>query len=276
MNVDHARALLGGYATGTLTKSERELLTHAALRDDELFAELVEADDLREVLADESFRQKLRARLRELQAGYRQPWRERLAGLFKARWMIPVSALAVLSTILLIRQGYIGESSPAARVLLGPESISALHLAGILETPAESEKRLEQQSSADPPKAAQGASISVDRTGRIPVYRAGDRQRVGFLVKSEARVLLIEERADGSSVRLFPNRFQSSTLVHANATILIPPAGQGDLIVEGPPGRRTLRLLIFPADVDSLQPGVDWSQLRGQARVVEKRYEVKP
>jgi len=44
--------LLGGYATGTLTRTERDILMEAALLDDRLFAELAEEEDLRLVLAD--------------------------------------------------------------------------------------------------------------------------------------------------------------------------------------------------------------------------------
>jgi len=276
MNADKARSLLGGYATDTLTKSERELLVNAALRDDELFAELVEEDDLREALADEPFRQQLRVRLRVLQAGYKEPLSQRLSMLFRARWTIPVSALAALTIVLLIRQGYISEQSPVAGVFLSSGTVTALHAAGILETPEGPERRLEQQSYAEPPARARDAAISLDRTGRNPVYRIGDRQRVGFRVDSDSRVLLIEEREDGSTVRLFPNRFQSSTLVSANTTILVPPPGQGDLVVENPAGRRTLRLLILPPDVDPLRENADWTQLRAQAKMIDQRYEVKP
>jgi hypothetical protein len=259
-----------------LTKSERELLAVAALQDDDLFAQLMEEEDLRLALANNAFRQELRFKLRKLQSGYQEPWSQRISGMFRAKWTIPVSALAALAVILLIRQGYIGESSPVANVVLGPSTISALHSAGILETPGEPERRLEQQSYAEPPARGHDASISFDRGGRSPAYQIGDRQRIGFVVDTDCRVLLVEERPDGSSVRLFPNRFQSSSLVPAKSTILIPPPGQGDLVVEGPTGRRTVRLLIFPPEVDPLQENVNWPELRERARVIDKEYEVKP
>jgi hypothetical protein len=61
------RKLLGGYATGTLTEEERNLLFSAALEDQELFNALADEEALRELLAEPATRQIL---LEELQ---RQP-----------------------------------------------------------------------------------------------------------------------------------------------------------------------------------------------------------
>jgi hypothetical protein len=61
------RRLLGGYATGTLTEEERNLLFSAALEDQELFNALADEEALRELLAEPATRQVL---LEELQ---RQP-----------------------------------------------------------------------------------------------------------------------------------------------------------------------------------------------------------
>jgi len=61
------RKLLGGYATGTLTDEERNLLFSAALEDQELFNALADEEALRELLAEPATRQVL---LEELQ---RQP-----------------------------------------------------------------------------------------------------------------------------------------------------------------------------------------------------------
>lgn len=276
MTPKDARYLLSGYATGTLTKTEREALARAVLEDPALFEEFVEEEDWRGALADQAFRQRLRSRLRDLTPPAPVPWSERLGLVFRYRWITVATAAAALATIVLIRQGVIGESSPVARVVLGPDTIPALHAAGLLEPPTAPEKRLESESQSAPPARARGAALSLDRRGSNPVYTIGGRLRIGFRVPADGNVLLVEERAAGEPVRLFPNRFQSSAAVRANRTMLVPPAGQGDLEVDGPPGPRTLRLLVFPAGVDPLAEGIDWREVRDQALVVERTYEVKP
>ena len=50
---DDVRKLLGGYATGTLTDEERNLLFSAALEHQELFDALADEEALRELLAGE-------------------------------------------------------------------------------------------------------------------------------------------------------------------------------------------------------------------------------
>jgi len=64
---DEVRKLLGGYATGTLTDGERNLLFSAALQDQELFDALADEESLRELLEEPATRQTL---LEQLQ---RQP-----------------------------------------------------------------------------------------------------------------------------------------------------------------------------------------------------------
>jgi hypothetical protein len=275
MKSPDARKLLGGYATGTLTKGEREALLRAALEDQALFEELVEEEDWRAALGEEAFRLRLRRRLREL-APARTSWSDRLGISFRYRWLALGSAVAALAVVLLIRQGVLTESSPVAQVVLGPGAIPALHTAGLLEEPGAPERRLEEDSRTAPPRAAEQIALNLDRGGRNPVYRVGDRQRIGFKLAHDASVLLLEERADGSSVRLFPNRFQSSPAVRGGETVLVPPAGQGDLEVDGPAGARTLRLLVFPSDRDPLTSTADWREFRGGARVAEEGYQVKP
>jgi hypothetical protein len=56
---DRVRHLLGGYATGTLTPQENEVLFSAALEDQELFDALADDEALRKFLADPSFRNEL-------------------------------------------------------------------------------------------------------------------------------------------------------------------------------------------------------------------------
>ena len=63
MNRTEAEQLLGGHATGTLTKAERSLLFAAALDHQELFDALADQEGLRELLADPAARAQLLAAL---------------------------------------------------------------------------------------------------------------------------------------------------------------------------------------------------------------------
>lgn len=63
MTRDEAKQLLGGYATGSLTESERKALFEAALDDEELFEELAGEQELAEILALPGAKQRLAAAL---------------------------------------------------------------------------------------------------------------------------------------------------------------------------------------------------------------------
>ena len=91
-------------------------------------------------------------------------------------------------------------------------------------------------------------------------------------IESDANCLLLDRVGDLSVVRLFPNKFMSSTLVRGPQTVFVPPAGQGNMIVAGPPGLHELRLIIVPPDVnlDPLSTG-SWSD---RATVVTRDYRV--
>lgn len=59
MRQEEVRKLLGGYATGTLTDAERDMLFAAALEDQSLFDTLAKEEALRELLSDPATRQEL-------------------------------------------------------------------------------------------------------------------------------------------------------------------------------------------------------------------------
>ena len=59
MTRDDARKLIGGYATGSLTESERRLLFEAALEDQDLFDELAREQELKELLDEPGARDRL-------------------------------------------------------------------------------------------------------------------------------------------------------------------------------------------------------------------------
>jgi hypothetical protein len=65
MTSDDIRKLIGGYATGTLTESERKLLFEAALDDQELFNDLAREQSLKEMLDEPGAKQRLISQLAE-------------------------------------------------------------------------------------------------------------------------------------------------------------------------------------------------------------------
>jgi hypothetical protein len=77
---DDIRKLIGGYATGTLTETERRMLFEAALDDQELFDELSREQALKELLEEPGAKQRLLAALEKPArkpapiAWWRRPW----------------------------------------------------------------------------------------------------------------------------------------------------------------------------------------------------------
>jgi hypothetical protein len=69
---DEARKLVGGYATGSLSESERKLLYEAALEDQTLFDELAREHELKELLEEPGARERLVAALTPTPR--RRPW----------------------------------------------------------------------------------------------------------------------------------------------------------------------------------------------------------
>jgi hypothetical protein len=90
MSRDEIQKLLGGYATGTLTPEEQQVLFEAALDDQELFDALAREQALRDLLRDPSTRAQLLASLDERPLR----WYERLV----QGWR-PLAAVAVMAGV---------------------------------------------------------------------------------------------------------------------------------------------------------------------------------
>jgi hypothetical protein len=88
MTPEQIRTLLGGYATNTLTESERKMLFEAALEDQELFNALHDEDALRALLADPASREAIRRALEE-------PARAKQSVFWPRRWAFSTAAAAV-------------------------------------------------------------------------------------------------------------------------------------------------------------------------------------
>ena len=74
MNRDDVRKLIGGYATGTLTEAEREMLFAAALEDQELFDELAGEQAFKELLDTPGARERLLTAVAPAPEPRRQSW----------------------------------------------------------------------------------------------------------------------------------------------------------------------------------------------------------
>lgn len=273
---DDAYRLLAEYAAGNLSESERERLAREALADPQVFAALAEEDQWREALEDNVFRREVKERLRELGAEKEPYWTRLYHYLLSPKGMLTTAgALATVTVAVLVQLGVFRSSPALIQVNLGPSNVPAASVASLAGEPANSESALQTGSKTLPPPTDSRTVLQLDRPGRRPVYDIGDRQRIGFQLKQDANVVLWEERADGTSFRLFPNRFQSSPFLEAGKTALIPPAGQGDLAVQAPAGERTLRLLIFPPDRNPLEAPDSWDRLRREAKEVRLEYKVE-
>jgi hypothetical protein len=98
MNRQEIEKLLGGYATGTLTREERDALFAAALEDQQLFEELAREEPLRELLQDPIAKTRLRAALEQKPAAGYLRW------LRPAAWAIPAVGLAALVVVMVMQR----------------------------------------------------------------------------------------------------------------------------------------------------------------------------
>jgi len=102
---DDVRKLLGGYATGTLTDEERNLLFSAALEHQELFDALADEEALRELLAEPATRQTLLEQLQRQSHAVHPPPRSarsampRMCDRFTPRRLAVAGGLAMLLLI---------------------------------------------------------------------------------------------------------------------------------------------------------------------------------
>ena len=96
MSGEEIRKLLGGYATNTLTDSERSALFAAALDDQDLFNALQDEQALKQLLADPASRQAIRLALEP------SPAAERRSAWWSRRWMWSGAIAAVAATVLIV------------------------------------------------------------------------------------------------------------------------------------------------------------------------------
>ena len=184
MNRPEAEQLLGGYATGTLTDSEKQVLFAAALEHQELFDALMDEEALRELLADPEVRKRLLAVLplaeeRKLQQRWRKP----------AFIGLAASLFALVTTSVLILQSPKYRSLPAV-----PSAASAPR--GIADAVTQ-DKVAPALSSPTPPKPASPPKAkSAELPGRAIKAEAGISTAAAKASENSSRALAKEARKD--------------------------------------------------------------------------------
>lgn len=248
--------MLAEYAFGSLSEAERNQLFRAAYDDPDLFEQLAEQERLRVVLNDEEFQRKLQ---RTLKGRFQVSLFDQITSWMRSPvGMGAVALTAAAALTLVILRPPAGQPQTAIQLAAGP---------------SESQLQALDLSAA---KGLSFAQLDLDRTGNPPRYRLKDKIRISFQSDKPAQALLVEIRPGERTLRLFPNVFTSSARIEAGQAVLVPPAGQGELLVDGAPGRRRLRLLLFPVDVDPLSPGLDFAALSSRIETVEREFEVEP
>jgi hypothetical protein len=269
MNPQNPKDLLGSYALGGLTDQEKESLFQAALRDQSLFDELVREERVRLALVDPENRAMLEQAMRQepeptfaekFAAWLRQP---RHFGL------LAVAAAALVVAIFV----WTGSPGNQLRVPLDPTRAPALSMLSIDSSEGG------RVSSSDfsqvfqlPLRHRIAARLGLNKHGKTPEYHVGEPIRIGLSFGSDANCLLLDREEERPVVRLFPNKFISRTAVRGSTTVFIPPAGQGNMIVAGPPGLHELRLVLVPPDVNPDVSAI--SSWADKATVVTQDYRV--
>ncbi len=158
LNPDEARKLLGGYATGTLTDSERETLMSAALEDQSLFDALAEEDELRELLQMPGAKTRLLAATREQPSAY---W-------FGIPWLTRPRALSFggLAAVVAVTVAFLAQKPEVQSQRPAPVSEIAQAPAAKQTEPAVTKDQPPAASGTRAPKVVQPAKTAPAGTSR--------------------------------------------------------------------------------------------------------------
>lgn len=163
MSREDIRKLIGGYASDTLSNSERRALLEAALENQELFDALAKEQGLRDVLQDETARQQLLEALgpaREYSPRRRWLWLPKPAALAAAGGM---AGLLIVAAVVLERANL---PSPEKPVLVAQAPAPAAEMANVpvkVFAPAEKRKAKKATRLPQPPAIRQHADLQAAR-----------------------------------------------------------------------------------------------------------------
>ncbi len=172
---DDVRKLLGGYATGTLTDAEKQLLYDAALHDNELFAALADEQALKELLDDGAVRAQLLRATEEPRFSFAVAFRE---------WFDRPKAKALVATAAVLL-AIIGFKTTRQELEQKPEQVAKVHRPSALEAPPpppvlqpQSKPAPQQARKAVKPKQEARNSISAPPAPPPPAAKEASRDAV--------------------------------------------------------------------------------------------------
>jgi hypothetical protein len=269
MSSEEVNRMLEIYALGGLSADERKLLFEAALQDQDLFNRLAKEELVKAGFDLPENRAAILAALRQLAPSPFQlvlEWLRPPTHWLPAAGVLAAAAAAVVFGVHLNRPGEFqvaldSSRSPAMSMLsIETPDTSAARAAGLTQLFG---LALQQ------PIPAQ---LRLNKPGQSPEYRVGEDIRFGLSVPGGGNCLLLDRLGDQTPVELFPNRFTPDMTTPAGQSLFVPPAGQGNLLVAGPPGLHRVRLVVVPAGVTlDLYSPASWSS---GATVVEREYKV--
>jgi hypothetical protein len=163
MTRDDLLKLLGGYATGTLTVEERDLLFAAALEDQELFDALADEQALKEMLDDPECRARLIAAT-EAEGLHVVPMPAKKA---RPRWVVPLSIAASVMVIASVTAIYLQRPETAEVAMVhAPERQEIIAPAPApVRAPAQSARAVQRQDTEV--KALKRAAPAVESLSQV-------------------------------------------------------------------------------------------------------------
>ncbi len=235
---DDVRKLLGGYATDTLTESERAALFEAALEDQELFDALQNEDALRELLADPVSREQIRQALQPTGLGGSPAW-------WRRGWLVGTATVAVAASIgiaVVLWQRPL--MRPAPVVQMAQKVVPTIEVPPPVEPRRVAPKKTLRQYQPKAVAPAPAAPLYNGPVVRYSVLRsgpAGDAVRIKVVSQVPGYMALYRADADGQWQRVYPVN-DAEVAIAANTAYQIP-----DAPIAVRDNREKLRLVIEPA-----------------------------
>ena len=263
-------ALLAGRVAEALSPAEERRLYRAALEHQPVFDSLAKQDELTDVLRDPALRQRLSQRLTAA-----TPPAARARSLRPAYWLATLAAAASVAVVLWSGRPQPGPVAQAPAVPTGARPIGR----GLTPNPdaraiGAPAPPLLLSLVFDLPVKEAGARLVINGAVPEPTLAEGQALRLGFTVDQPVNVLLVEERPDGSRHLLDPTTGTGPPRLEAGTQVLVPPQGQPDRTVTGPPGVYRVRLAAFRSEIDPSALTTGTPDPRTVLAVVERRYRV--
>lgn len=248
MTRDEARKLLGGYATGSLTESEKAALMAAALDDQELFEELAGEQEVKEILEEPGARERLLGALdpEPAPAWWSRPW----------PWTAGAVTVAIAIMIVVVQRTPLPPTQEVAQVVKPAEPVT---IPAPLPPPAAPVKRKAAQVANAPappapqpsvdaiaearadkaespplaaPQAVGGVSAFAARQAETAAVNAVRLFALAYTIRAEGVLEIVPSSPGFLSVTAGTTVLYSSAGVAAGTTIRVPvPAGAASLLI---------------------------------------------